>query len=124
MKTFAILASASLVAGHGYVTNATIGGDSYTFYQPYTDPYTSPTPERVSRAVQGNGPVEVLYYQDLQCGGDTADGIVGSSPANLTASVAAGSTVDLYWTLWPASHIGPSITCKPAPNPRPFFPPP
>lgn len=112
MKTFAILASASLVAGHGYVTNATLGGTAYTFYQPYTDPYTSPTPERVSRPIQGNGPVTDLSYQDLQCGGDTVNGVVGSSPANLTATVAAGSTVDLYWTLWPESHVGPSITCE------------
>lgn len=111
MKTFAgLLASASLVAGHGYVTNATIGSSSYTFYQPYTDPYTSPTPERVSRPIQGNGPVTVVTYNDLQCGGDTAAGIDGSSPANLTASVAAGSTVDLYWTTWPTSHVGPTIT--------------
>lgn len=33
----ASLAAAGLVAGHGYVTNGTIGGVSYEFYQPYTD---------------------------------------------------------------------------------------
>lgn len=33
----ATLATAGLVAGHGYVTNGTIGGVSYEFYQPYTD---------------------------------------------------------------------------------------
>lgn len=113
MQTFAgLLASASLVAGHGYVNNAPIGGTNYTFYQPYTDPYTSPVPDRVSRAIQGNGPVTDLTYQDLQCGGDTVNGVEGSSPAALTATAAAGSTVDLYWTLWPESHVGPSITCK------------
>lgn len=31
------LTAAGLVAGHGYVTNGTIGGVSYEFYQPYTD---------------------------------------------------------------------------------------
>jgi len=36
-------ATATLVAAHGYIDNATIGGQIYTFYQPYTDPYTSPT---------------------------------------------------------------------------------
>lgn len=111
LKAFAgLVASASLVAGHGYVTNGTLGTESYTFYQPYTDPYTSPTPSRVSRAIQGNGPVSVVTYDDIQCGGDTADGVVGTSPANLTATVAAGSTNDLYWTLWPSSHVGPTIT--------------
>lgn len=111
MKTFAgLVVSASLVAGHGYVTNGTIDSESYTFYQPYTDPYTSPTPERISRPIQGNGPVTVVTWDDIQCGGDLADGIDGSSPANLTADVTAGSTVNLYWTLWPTSHVGPTIT--------------
>lgn len=36
------LGNAVLVAAHGYVDNATIGGVYYQFYQPYTDPYTSP----------------------------------------------------------------------------------
>lgn len=111
MKTLAgFLASASLVAGHGYVTNATLGGEDYTFYQPYTDPYTSPTPSRVSRPIQGNGPVTDLTYSDIQCGGDTVNGVEGSSPANLTATVAAGASVNLYWTEWPTSHVGPTIT--------------
>lgn len=34
---FATIAAAGLVAGHGYVTNGTIGGVVYQFYQPYTD---------------------------------------------------------------------------------------
>lgn len=37
-----LLLGATLVAGHGYVDNATIGGQVYQFYQPYTDPYTNP----------------------------------------------------------------------------------
>lgn len=118
MKTFAtllpsIVASAGLIklaAGHGYVTNGTIGGTSYEFYQPYTDPYTSPTPDRVSRPIQGNGPVQDVTYQDLQCGGYTDGGINGSSPAALHAPAAAGSDVTLYWTLWPESHFGALVT--------------
>lgn len=38
-----LLLGATLVAAHGYVDNATIGGQVYQFYQPYTDPYTNPT---------------------------------------------------------------------------------
>ena len=34
----------------------------------------------------------------------------GSKPAALHAEVAAGSEVDLYWTLWPDSHVGPTVT--------------
>jgi hypothetical protein len=106
----AALALATTVAGHGYVNTATIGGKTFTFYQPYQDPYMSPATQRISRPIQGNGPVEDVTLADLQCGGYTAGGIVGSSPAALHADVAAGSKVDLYWTQWPDSHVGPTVT--------------
>ncbi|KAK7705335.1 hypothetical protein SLS64_005425 [Diaporthe eres] len=102
-KTLALIASATLVAGHGYVTNATIGGDDYEFYQPYQDPYKSPVPDRVSRKITGNGPVEDVTSSAIQCNADTA-------PAALVAEAAAGSDVELFWTLWPESHVGPTIT--------------
>lgn len=105
-----ILFSAAVVAAHGYVDTATIGGQGYTFYQPYMDPYMNPAPQRVSRAIAGNGPVEDVDSIDLQCGGYSAGGVVGSSPAPLHATAAAGSTVTLKWTLWPDSHVGPVIT--------------
>jgi hypothetical protein len=80
-------------------------------YQPFTDPYYVPIPNRIFRPVQGNGPIIDLTLIDLQCGGYTAGGVVGSEPANLTAGpVAAGSVVSLYWTLWPTSHSGPVLT--------------
>ncbi|KAF2469270.1 glycoside hydrolase [Lindgomyces ingoldianus] len=100
----------ALVAAHGYVDNATIGGKDYTFYQPYQDPYMSPTPQRISRVIQGNGPVQDVTLADLQCGGDTVNGISGSKPAALHADATAGSKVTLRWTLWPDSHRGPLVT--------------
>ncbi|KAI0022491.1 endoglucanase IV precursor [Xylariomycetidae sp. FL0641] len=104
MKTIATIAlGAGLVAAHGYVDNATIGGEVYQFYQPYQDPYMSPKPERISRAIAGNGPVQDVDIIDIQCGQD-------SGPAALHAKVEAGSEVTLYWTLWPESHVGPVIT--------------
>ncbi|KUI72192.1 Polysaccharide monooxygenase Cel61a [Cytospora mali] len=106
----ATLSAVSLAAGHGYVTNGTIGGKYYEFYQPYEDPYTSPTPERISRLIQGNGPVEDVTIQDIQCGGYLAGGVNGSSPAALHAPATAGSDVTLHWTLWPSSHYGSIIT--------------
>lgn len=43
MKVFvAILGTAGLAAAHGWVDNATIGGEEYQFYQPYEDPYMTP----------------------------------------------------------------------------------
>jgi hypothetical protein len=104
------LGLAAIVAAHGYVDKATIDGKNYVFYQPYTDPYMSPTPARISRAIAGNGPVEDVSSVDLQCGGYSAGGIVGSKPASLHADAQAGSKVTLEWTLWPDSHVGPSIT--------------
>lgn len=111
MKHFAsTLAFATAVAAHGYVSNATIGGKDYTFYQPYQDPYVSGGVKRISRPIQGNGPVQDVTLSDIQCGGYTAGGVKGSSPAALHAEVEAGSEVKLYWTLWPDSHVGPAIT--------------
>ncbi|KAK1980678.1 glycosyl hydrolase family 61-domain-containing protein, partial [Colletotrichum cereale] len=103
-----LLGSAALVAAHGIVNNGVIGGKNFTFYQPYQDPYMNPVPERISRAIQGNGPVEDVTSIDLQCGGATAGG--GTKPAKLVAKAAAGEEVTLDWTLWPESHIGPTIT--------------
>jgi len=103
------LAFATAVAAHGYVNNATIGGKEYTFYQPYQDPYMNNV-KRISRPIQGNGPVENVAISDIQCGGYAAGGINGSSPAALHADAAAGSDVELFWTLWPESHMGPTVT--------------
>ncbi|RMZ69512.1 cellulose-growth-specific [Pyrenophora seminiperda CCB06] len=94
------LAFATAVAAHGYVDNATISGTEYTFYQPYTDPYTNGV-KRISRPIQGNGPVQDVTISDIQCGGYAAGGVFGSKPAALHAEAAAGSDVKLYWTLWP-----------------------
>jgi hypothetical protein len=105
-----LLSAAALVAAHGYVDTATIGGKTYQFYQPNTDPYTNPTPQRVSRAIPGNGPVEDANLIDVQCNGWTGGGVSGSKPAALHADAAAGSTVNLKWTLWPESHVGPVLT--------------
>jgi hypothetical protein len=123
-----LTALASTVSAHGYIDNITIAGTTYVVsiktvidclvltlsqsYQPYTDPYWSPAPpDRITRPIQGNGPVQDLTLIDLQCGGYTAGGVVGSQPAKLTGGpVAAGSTVSLKWTLWPDSHAGPVIT--------------
>ncbi|KAM0645609.1 Esterase/lipase/thioesterase [Verticillium nonalfalfae] len=111
MKLLAtILATAAVVSAHGYVDTAVIGGQNYQFYQPYQDPYMNPAPDRISRRVEGNGPIEDVSLIDLQCGGWTAGGISGSAPAKLHAPAAAGSQVTLKWTLWPDSHVGPTVT--------------
>lgn len=109
---FKILATITLLAvgssAHGFVNSLLIAGTNYTGYQPYTDPYYNPVPDRIVRPVQGNGPIQDLTLIDLQCGGYTAGGISGSTPAKLHGGpVAAGSKITLQWTLWPTSHSMP-----------------
>jgi hypothetical protein len=74
-------------------------------------PYSRKTqPARISRAIQGNFPIENVTLIDLECGGNTTGGIIGSKPAALHAPAPAGSTVNLRWTAWPESHQGPILT--------------
>lgn len=67
-------------------------------------------PDRISRKITSNGPVQDVTSIDLQCGGISSEGIIGSEPAPLHATAEAGSTVNLKWTLWPDSHMGPILT--------------
>jgi hypothetical protein len=43
------------VRGHGYVQDIVSGSTHYTGYLPYTDPYYNPVPQRIVRAIPGNG---------------------------------------------------------------------
>ncbi|TRM56411.1 glycoside hydrolase family 61 protein [Schizophyllum amplum] len=106
-----LVAAASSVAAHGYVQEIVdAAGKAYTGYLPYSDPYTTPTPERIVREIPGNGPVTDLSLIDVQCNGYSEGGVAGSAPAPIYATVAAGSELHLNWTTWPDSHMGPMIT--------------
>ncbi|KAF8193213.1 glycoside hydrolase [Mycena galopus ATCC 62051] len=96
------------VRGHGYVQQITAGSSVYTGYLPYTDPYYR-QPQRIIRAIPGNGPVTDLSLIDVQCNGWSDGGHLYFS-APLYATVAAGTTLGLNWTTWPDSHVGPMIT--------------
>ncbi|KAF6744850.1 glycoside hydrolase family 61 protein [Ephemerocybe angulata] len=104
------LALAAGVAAHGYVQEITLGSTLYTGYLPYNDVYVTPTPERLIRKIPGNGPIEDLTLIDLQCNGWSEGGYVGSAPAPLVGTIAAGETVTFNWTAWPDSHKGPILT--------------
>ncbi|KAJ7637395.1 glycoside hydrolase family 61 protein [Mycena polygramma] len=105
-----VLSAITAVRGHGYVQQITAGSAVYTGYLPYSDPYYSPPPQRIVRAIPGNGPVTDLSIIDVQCNGYSDGGVIGSTPAPIYATVAAGTTLGLNWTTWPASHVGPMIT--------------
>ncbi|EIM86641.1 glycoside hydrolase family 61 protein [Stereum hirsutum FP-91666 SS1] len=98
------------VHAHGYVQDVVVDSTHYTGYLPYSDPYYNPVPERIIRAIPGNGPVTDLSLIDVQCNGYTDGGVIGSEPAPIYATVAAGDEMHLNWTTWPDSHIGPMIT--------------
>ncbi|KDN38351.1 hypothetical protein RSAG8_09555, partial [Rhizoctonia solani AG-8 WAC10335] len=104
---FALLSVASSVLAHGNVRELIVSEPKGTFipWLPYSDPYTNPTPERVSRKIAGNGPIEDVTSMDIQCGTG------GTAPAAILATAAAGANVAFNWTTeWPSSHIGPVLT--------------
>lgn len=54
------------------------------------------------RALAGNGPVSDVNSPDIACG-------IGSKPAKLVETLAAGTTMQLHWTPWDPTHRGPVI---------------
>ncbi|KAL2857184.1 glycoside hydrolase [Aspergillus pseudoustus] len=101
-----VLASASLVAGHGYVSQISIDGEVYGGWLADQYYYESDPPEVVgwSTTVTDNGFVSPDAFA-------TADVIChrGATPAPISAPVAAGSTIEVTWNTWPDSHKGPII---------------
>ncbi|KAK6083350.1 glycosyl hydrolase family 61 protein [Seiridium cupressi] len=102
----ALAAGASLVSAHGYVDQITVGGTVYAGYPASSAPYENPAVERIawSETATDNGYVAPDAYatSDIICHR-------GSSNAALTATIAAGGTIDLHWNTWPDSHHGPVI---------------
>jgi lytic cellulose monooxygenase (C1-hydroxylating) len=94
------------VAAHGIVTKITIGTKTYQGYDPNFQ--YMPTPPAVigwaAPATQDRGPVpgNALQNPDVICQR-------GATNAKISAPVAAGDSVSLQWTAWPASHKGPML---------------
>ena len=102
-----LLASAALVAGHGYVTSIDVDGTTYGGYLVDTYYYESDPPELIawSTTATDDGYVAPTAY-------DNSSIIChrGSAPAVLSAPVAPGGSVKLTWNTWPDDHHGPVIT--------------
>ncbi|GLI72176.1 hypothetical protein PoHVEF18_000346 [Penicillium ochrochloron] len=102
-----LLASAALVAGHGYVTSIDVDGTTYGGYLIDTYYYESNPPELIawSTTATDDGYVAPTAY-------DNSSIIChrGSAPAALSAPIAPGGTVKLTWSTWPDDHHGPVIT--------------
>ncbi|KAK8026286.1 hypothetical protein PG990_004109 [Apiospora arundinis] len=102
----AIAAGAGLVAAHGHVSEIKINGKTYQGYPASSAPYENPKVERIAWAdtATDNGFVgpEAFGTSDIACHR-------GGAPGALTAKVAAGDKVELFWDTWPESHKGPVI---------------
>ncbi|KAL2865353.1 lytic polysaccharide monooxygenase auxiliary activity family 9 protein [Aspergillus lucknowensis] len=100
------LASAALVAGHGFVTGIVADGQYYGGYLVTQYPYTDSPPEVVgwSTTATDLGFVDGTGYSgpDIICHKDAKNGAI-------SATVAAGGKIELQWTEWPESHHGPVI---------------
>ena len=97
------LASAAIVAGHGYVTGIVADGTYYGGYLVNQYPYSNDPPAVVGWAEDATdlGFVDGSGYTsgDIICHKDATN-------AQASATVAAGGTVELQWTEWPESHHG------------------
>ncbi|KAF3401857.1 Endoglucanase-4 [Penicillium rolfsii] len=97
---------ATLVAGHGHVTNIVVNGISYQGWDINSFPYSSNPPTVVAWGTPntGNGFISPSNYgtSDIICH-------LNATNAKGHAVVAAGDKINLQWTTWPDSHHGPVI---------------
>ncbi|CAI7602471.1 unnamed protein product [Penicillium manginii] len=102
-----LLASAALVAGHGYVNSIDVDGTTYGGYLIDTYYYESDPPKIIAWSTNAtdDGFVAPTAYSssDIICHR-------GSAPAALSAPVTPGGSVKMTWSTWPDDHHGPVIT--------------
>ncbi|KAL7657066.1 hypothetical protein ACMYSQ_006120 [Aspergillus niger] len=102
-----LLASVSLVAGHGYVSSIEVDGTTYGGYLVDTYYYESDPPELIAWSTNAtdDGYVSPTQY-------DSSNIVChrGSAPGALAAPVTPGGTVKMTWNTWPDDHHGPVIT--------------
>ncbi|KAI9055499.1 hypothetical protein LZ554_000450 [Drepanopeziza brunnea f. sp. 'monogermtubi'] len=97
------LASAAAVSAHGFVRGITVDG-VYTTGWLVDYAYNPNPPQSIgwSEAALDHGyvPSDKAAHPDIICHLDAKN-------AELSATVAAGTTIDLHWSGWPDSHRGP-----------------
>ncbi|ESZ91699.1 putative endoglucanase [Sclerotinia borealis F-4128] len=94
------------VAAHGYVSGIVAGGTYYTGWL-VSYGYQTPEPDSIgwsdTNLDLGFTSPSAYTTGDIICAKDGAN-------AALSATVAAGDTIDFQWNTWPSSHHGPVIT--------------
>ncbi|KAL3444692.1 glycosyl hydrolase family 61-domain-containing protein [Aspergillus insuetus] len=107
LRLATVLGSAVSVLGHGYVTSIDVDGTTYGGYLIDTYYYESNPPEIIawSTTATDTGYVAPTAYDDpdIICHR-------GAEPGALSAEIAPGGSVTLYWSTWPTDHHGPVIT--------------
>ncbi|MCJ1319273.1 hypothetical protein MMC15_004609 [Xylographa vitiligo] len=96
----------SRVVGHGIVTGIVAGGTYYSGYNPSFQ-FANPIPK-----VVGWSSPEDLSLGFISPSNYSTPEIIchlGATPGATYATVAAGGTVELQWSVWPSSHHGPVI---------------
>ncbi|CEJ61668.1 Putative Endo-1,4-beta-glucanase [Penicillium brasilianum] len=106
LKVVAPALLATLVAGHGHITNIVINGVSYEGWDINSFPYETDPPTVVAWGTPNtaNGFITPDNYgtSDIICH-------LNATNAKGHAVVAAGDKINLQWTTWPDTHHGPVI---------------
>ncbi|KAI0374010.1 hypothetical protein BV20DRAFT_936307 [Pilatotrama ljubarskyi] len=98
------LVAPTVVNAHGYVKSYQMGGQTYSGWLPFTDPYESPVPSRIERKIPSDAPITDATSPDIACNQG------GESGVKAYGTVEAGSPITFEWTNWPADHQGPVST--------------
>ncbi|CAG5154157.1 uncharacterized protein ALTATR162_LOCUS3489 [Alternaria atra] len=108
IQAAAILGSlAASVSAHGHLSALKVDGQDYTAYDPSFQ-YQTPSPEVIEWSCPeclDNGFVDPSMYDDATKIACHKDATAGAK----VAKVAAGGKLDISWTAWPESHVGPVI---------------
>jgi hypothetical protein len=100
-------ALAASVQAHGHLQDIHVDGKDFTAYDPSFQ-FQNPAPEVIEWACKeclDNGFVDPSMYNDVDKIACHKDAVAGAK----VAKVKAGGTVEIQWTTWPESHVGPVI---------------
>ncbi|PWY85905.1 endoglucanase-4 precursor [Aspergillus heteromorphus CBS 117.55] len=102
-----LLASVTLVAGHGYVSSIEVDGTTYGGYLVDTYYFESDPPELIAWSTNAT---DDGYISPTQYDNSNIVCHRGSAPGALSAPVVPGGSVRMTWNTWPTDHHGPVIT--------------
>jgi cellulase len=100
-------ALASSVKAHGHLASIKVDGQAFTAYDPSFQ-YQNPAPEVIEWSCPeclDNGFVSPDMYTDATKIACHKDATAGAK----VAKVKAGGSIDIQWTTWPESHVGPVL---------------